>query len=414
MVGELSSGPPSESTHTVDDIAQYFEHQAANSTDRYEQMLSLRIGELLCSDKSPLGSQIKESLQLSINKHPFYRTSDHTRSYMRALSSEQIWLSKHNFIKNVIEPSDFDSIINDAYATETNGIIFNTFLSMNVLSNVTDRAKFVKLEAILGSIRLPMTVVELGASQMLNGRKLELHMTKPSRAFPRIEVVAPHEQDNGSIRYRPVKPESAQLDTIVRRLGYSQAAYVGLDELDPRDSLVGSKAEGDSFMFAERALGSPRLTEFNILRRLHNLPGHHYYYADCSKPIDTDDFFRYNPEVSEGADLAFLSFVLYEIPPADRATLIENARRIINPKTGRIMVIDNVRIRPDGGMVFPDKQDAYSTTVTVFDNARPDLGWQHRYTLETGRGNRFVIESSIGNLAVARQLSIKPSRPSSS
>lgn len=402
-----SAGEPRAS---IEDVAECFEYQTTHSTDRYEQMLSRRTLELLDTDSSPLGSQIEESLQISIDQHPFYRASDHTRSYARALSALQIWLRQRNFIRTIQEPADFDRLIEDAYSSEINGVIFHTFFRMNVLSNVTDRAKFAKLEAILGELPNPMTVAELGASQMLNGRKLDLHMTKRRLAFQPLTVVTPEWRDDGKLHHRAVKPETSQLNTIVQRFRHHQKAYAGVDELDPRESLVSAKAEGDSFQFSERAIGSPRLFEYNELRRQPNLPGHTYYYADCTQSIDTDDFFRHNPEMSGGADLVLLSFVLYEIPPEAQATFLANAFRIANPKTGRIMIIDNVKIDPQGNMEFPDEQGAYSTTVTVFDNARPDLGWQHRYTLETGRGHRFIIEESIGNLAIARSLGISSSR----
>jgi|GEM_PF-5476627 len=407
--------PADEPRALIDDIVADYEQQVTHSTDRYEQMLARRMVEHLESDKNPFGPQIRESFQTSIDSHPFYRASDHIRSYARALAAEQIWLRKRDFIHDIHEPADFDALISDAYEPRDGGmntIIFRTFLRMNVLSNVTDRAKFVKLEAILGKLPQPLSVAELGASQMLNGRKLSLHMTKRSLAFAPLEVVTPEPHDDGRVRYRTVKPETGQLNTIVQRFRHEQRAYSGIDQLDPRETLVSAKAEGDSFQFNERSTGSPRLTEFTTLRRLDKLPGHSHYFADCSQPLDSEDFFRHNPELAGGADIVLLSFVLYEIPPADRAVFLENAFRIANPQTGRIMIIDNVRIDPTGSMEFPDEQGAYSTTVTVFDNARPDLGWQHRYTLETGRGHRFVIENSIGNLAVARSLGIQPSRPS--
>jgi len=415
MTHQGSEGVPAPSVG-VDDVLGHFEWQTGHGSDPFVHSLSRRIVDLTGRPNSALGDRMRAAIARSLASHPFYRASDHTRVVERSLMAHQLWLEKPNFLDHIDKnkPEDWDGPIVDTFTAESADLgryhetIFNQLLDMHVLTNDHQRSLFIKLEAFLDEMRSPLKLIEMGASQLHNGLKLR-HLYRFPFRQP-VQIVKPSKDPTKSPK--PIAEDSKLFTTIAQRLAFGLGAYVGIDENDPRESMIQAKCAGDTVKPIDRFNRDPSLKEFHALQRQQKRqPGIDFHVADCAQPIDQERFFAEHPEMDGGADLIFISFMLYEVPEQYWPVVLENAFKLAHPEHGRVMIIDNLHITPDGQITKSEKQDAYSTGVYVFDNAKPNLGWQLRYTLETGRGRKIITEPAIGNLALAPSLNLHSSRP---
>ncbi len=302
----------------------------------------------------------------------------------------------------------WDEVLEEIFGDEDETYQFDINMHRGIPTNRAERGELIKFVSLMFGIERP-SVVEFGTSQMQVLAKLALHGRKGISGYTPAEVG--RLEDGTFVRD---KRTSKRYGAVINSRHFRMAHALGLDIFSPYDPFVQEHVRSVSFSPSEIAGASRPFEEYKKLddfiqkTKTKNSSIIDYRWEDIGSPIDWTGTGYF--------DIAAFPFSLYQLiaeaPGVNAQDIaIENAKSIVNPNHGVIVIIDAADIKPDisasGGVVFQNPKAPFTTHAWIYSMAHPERGFRRILDADGGRINKVQLNfAEIGRLTMAKEFGL--------
>lgn len=269
-----------------------------------------------------------------------------------------------------------------------------------IQSNIGERAKIPHFLFTLLGITDPINALEYGSSDSHIGKMLALR-SEPEFAYSPTDVMD-RRYIRGSLELVRNDRVSRMFQELLER-PFELNRYTGLDVWSPHDPAVKAWIEVCSSYLSEVG-DTEKVERFKALQQAkpENV-------AFCFADFTAFDSETYAGKVSgkDKPNLIIISFSTYLLKKEEQEKTLRQAAETVdkNEKNSIVVVLDDVAsidgFRPE---IVPRKYDYSTCGAWVYDNWRPEDGYQKFLSVKSGRCEGVIMESALGGVAVRHAL----------
>lgn len=276
---------------------------------------------------------------------------------------------------------------------------FEDIMTRNIQSNIADRYKAFDLILHLYEERFDPhpTILDVGCSQNQGLKKMSLTDKYP---FKDVEVVG-SEADIVA----PIKADSrldhSAFNRLIRRLfsdPFTIGRSLGID-IVPADNPSNARWARSCSFYPSELLNAEKVREYDAIDAA-NPKNVSFYQGDFSR-LDHEDFVKNAP--NERYDLVTFSTVLYQVSPAKRKQMLENARQYVKPD-GLIVVQDFVNVNRKDPTRLRFHKNWFKRPflyTTIIRDPSDATGEMHEiFRWENGRCKKIKLLKDLGRISI--------------